>query len=383
MHHFPHATGDDAGDRANAGRRKLERASSSFMPPLLRAGCRHLRGRQISEHDLVDHISATFESAGYLFPHSLIVNYYVSLKTNPFVLLTGPAGHGKTEFVQLFAEALVGHMPEQYALIPSNAWIGGTGEAGGFRSLQERFTSLRFLEMLQEAADPTNAGKAYMLCLDALRPDELDFYFDRLLEVDVHGHKRLRLPGADTDQHLVIPANLAITATIDASTDDVAVSPAVLRLAGVIEFRRPHVAASAVANRIAPPPVGYQRLWLRSAVQHVDEGRYRLIQILGAEQFSRLRASPELSRLLWRAGATLSSQTLHDLTTFIANSFDAHGRGLFDHHNPLRNAQLAYDSQVVQRVLWRLRGLADADLRRDLNDYLDRMAPVAPHQAVA
>ena len=55
--------------------------------------------------------------------------------------------------------------------------------------------------------------------------------------------------------------------------------------------------------------------------------------------------------------------------------------------DPQHNAQLAFDAQVVQRVLWRLRLSDDLGLRRDLAAYLDRLPfmaePQAEQQAVA
>ena len=105
--------------------------------------------------------------------------------------------------------------------------------------------------------------------------------------------------------------------------------------------------------------------------------------ILGEDYLGRLRCSPELSRLLWRGGLALTSQTLQDLTAYIANSFDEQGQGLFIPFNPQRNAQIAFDAQVVQRVLWRLRESADSELRRDLALFLDTIAITSMQQAVA
>jgi hypothetical protein len=79
----------------------------------------------------------------------------------------------------------------------------------------------------------------------------------------------------------------------------------------------------------------------------------------------------------------LTSQTLQDLTTYIANSFDEYGQGLFAPYDPQHNAQIAFDAQVVQRVLWRLRETADSDLRRDLALFLDTIATTSMQQAVA
>jgi energy-coupling factor transporter ATP-binding protein EcfA2 len=386
IQNFHEVAGNDAGGTASVGRGKLALvAGTNVGPPLLRLACRDAHGPTADEQDLLAHIIAVMTAAGYAFSRALVVDYYVSLKTNPFVILTGAEGRGKTEFAQLFAEALVGRDSPQYALIPGGAaWPSSTGEDRYYRSLQERFCSWRFLDLLQEAADTSNAGKVYLICFDALHPSELEFYFATLLQVTPEGQKRLNLPGFPPDRQPVVPANVYITATVNIAEHTYGLSRNVLRHAGLIEFRAPaHIHSLADRGPASPPPVGYQRLWLRAALHDVAAARQRLAAILGPDQFARLRCSPELARLLWRGGVVLTTQTLHELTTYIANSFDARGRGLFDPHDPQRNARLAFDAQVVQRVLWRLRESPDGELRRDLAAYLDRVALTAWQQAVA
>ncbi len=385
--HFRRSTGADAGGQANGGRGKLALVpNENAGPPLLRLSCRDIYGHTGSEQAMLARISESITTAGYGFSQALVVTYYVSLKTNPFVILTGAAGQGKTEFVQRFAAALVGQSSSQYALIPGGvAWPSGTGEDRYYRSLQERFSSLRFLELLQEASSPGNAGKLYLVCFDALHPNELEYYFATLLRVTATGEKRLNLPGFPTDRQPLVPPNVYITATVDMTEQSYTLSRDVLRHAGLIEFRAQPGPRPLGEQRpwSAPPPVGYQRLWLRASSHDITLARERLAAILGSDQLGRLRSSPDLARLLWRGGVVLTTQTLLELTAYIANSFDEDGRGLFDPHDPWRNARVAFDAQVVQRVLWRLRDSDDSDLRRDLAEYLDRIALTNEQQAVA
>jgi hypothetical protein len=379
--YFNAAADEVAGEPADRGWGNLALALGEYVdPPLLRLACRDGVGRGAGEREILSQICDTITRAGYGFSRALVVTYYVALKTNPFVILTGAEGRGKTEFVQLFAEALVGRDSPQYALIAGSAVLPrGIDHPQYYRSLQERFSSLRFLELLREAASPGNAGRLYLVCFDGLHPSELDYYFATLMSVTPTGETRLNLPGFSYDTRPIVPPNVYITATVNIAEQDYTLSRDVLRHAGLIEFHastrsRPNAEHKSVA---LPPPVGYQRLWLRAAAQDVAAARARLVAILGANQLSRLRPSFGLAQLLWRAGEVLLRPALDELEMFVANSFDELGIGLFDPQDQHANAQIAFDAQVVQRVLWRLRFSEDLELHHDLAAYLEQAALTA------
>lgn len=354
--------------------------------PLARVACRDAHSPPFGEQELLEHVLAVIRGAGYSFSRSQVVNYYVSLKTNPFVILAGAAGCGKTELASLFAEALVGSESTQFALIPGagpQSCVGGQDRH--YRSLQDQFSSWRFMHLLQEAAEPGNAGKAYLVCFDALQPDELEYYFATLLDVSPGGQRRLNLPGCPGERRPIVPPNVYITVTVNSDGYADTLSRHVLRSAGVIECRapEPRVAGDGAPRAASVPPAGFQRLWLRAALPDIGAAQARAVAILGPDFVTRLHCSPELQRLTWRVGYALKRQNLRELAMYVANSFDEHGRGLFDPRDPERNARIAYDAQVMQRVAWRLRAQEDADLRRDLSDYLERLARSEYQQAVA
>src|SRR5215210_3123471 len=87
---FRSSADDEVGGQADAGRGKLALVSNDrpFMP-LGRMACRDTRGSMIGEQHLLKQVLVAVEASGYPLSRALIVNYYVSLKTNPFVILTG------------------------------------------------------------------------------------------------------------------------------------------------------------------------------------------------------------------------------------------------------------------------------------------------------
>jgi hypothetical protein len=353
MHDFQGHIGSVAGVLAEDGRTKFSQHSPPALPTL-RSACRDGDARPFGERDLLDHIADALTSAGFRIPRPLLANYYVSLKANPFVVLTGPAGYGKADFTAIFAEAILGRDSPQYALIPAGAaWPSATGEDGYYRGVVTRFASLRFLELLQEAASPMSAGKAFLVCFNDLRPAEFEKVFTSLLRVDERGRTRLALPDFAAEDRPVVPPNVSITATVH--TDDQAglFPPALLRRVARIDLPAPLRTGPVQRVVSAPPPVGYQRLWLRAITRDVGAARERLAHILGPAQLMRLGCSLPLASALWGVGVALSSHDLAGITLYVAASFDERGRGLFDEDDPLRNAQIAYDAQVVQRVLWR------------------------------
>ncbi len=45
-----------------------------------------------------------FEDKGFFFSREVLTRYFLSLKTKPFVILTGISGTGKTKIAQIFAD---------------------------------------------------------------------------------------------------------------------------------------------------------------------------------------------------------------------------------------------------------------------------------------
>lgn len=68
---------------------------------------------QPSKPDIFDFIY----SRGFFFSKETVTNYYIALKTKPFVILTGISGTGKTKIAQLFAEYMSSQASKDFKTI--------------------------------------------------------------------------------------------------------------------------------------------------------------------------------------------------------------------------------------------------------------------------
>ena len=114
----------------------------------------------------------------------LIENFYLSLKTKPFVILAGVSGTGKTKLVKLFAEALGATSANgQFNLIPVRPDWSDPSDLLGYKDLTGAFRPGRLAEVLVEASKESNRNKPYFICLDEMNLARVEHYFSDLLSV--------------------------------------------------------------------------------------------------------------------------------------------------------------------------------------------------------
>ncbi|MNM40667.1 5-methylcytosine-specific restriction enzyme B [compost metagenome] len=189
---------------------------------------------------------------GFFFPEHLIENFYLSLKTKPFVILAGISGTGKTRLVKLFAEAL-GSTGEngQFTLIPVRPDWSDPSDLLGYKDLTGRFKPGPLTEVLAEARKPENQHKSYFVCLDEMNLARVEHYFSDLLSVletqDWHEGK-IRTQGLisstmldmPNDQakygNLSIPENVFLIGTVNMDETTYPFSKKVLDRANTLEF---------------------------------------------------------------------------------------------------------------------------------------------------
>ncbi|WP_227764577.1 MrcB family domain-containing protein [Zhaonella formicivorans] len=137
-----------------------------------------------SPAEALAHIRGFIAERGFHFPSGLIENFYLSLKTKPFVILAGISGTGKTKLVQLFAEALgATERNGRFTLIPVRPDWSDPSDLLGYRDLSGKFKPGKLTRVFWEASKPYNLDKPYFVCLDEMNLARVEHYFSDLLSV--------------------------------------------------------------------------------------------------------------------------------------------------------------------------------------------------------
>ncbi|MCU6792468.1 AAA family ATPase [Paenibacillus sp. WQ 127069] len=129
-------------------------------------------------------IQTYIQQRGFTYPELLIENFYLSLKTKPFVILAGISGTGKTKLVKLFAEALgATDSNHQFTFIPVRPDWSDPSDLLGYKDLSGTFRAGKLTEVLLEASRTENRNKPYFVCLDEMNLARVEHYFSDMLSI--------------------------------------------------------------------------------------------------------------------------------------------------------------------------------------------------------
>ncbi len=196
-----------------------------------------------------------FSEKGFFFSDEVLTRYYLSLKTKPFVILSGISGTGKTKIAQLFAEYMCQNDEEddrrkRIAFIPVRPdWMDNKGLLGYYNILDEKYHSTKLLDLLLEAIK--HPEQSYFVILDEMNLAKVEHYFSDFLSIlesrtpDNPGGEMIALHSLDNARTLEalevpkaihIPPNVFFAGTVNVDESTYMFSPKVLDRANVMEF---------------------------------------------------------------------------------------------------------------------------------------------------
>lgn len=196
------------------------------------------------EQFIITSINDFISKRGFTFSSEQVINYYLSLKTKPFVILTGISGTGKTKITELLAKAVCEDDEKQYKCLPVRPdWNDDKFLLGYYNPLTKKYQPTDFLNFIMQAdKDPENP---YFVCLDEMNLARVEYYFSTFLstmesneEIPLHSEKtNIQTDnGEEIPGKIKIPQNLFFTGTVNMDETTYRFSPKVLDRANTIEF---------------------------------------------------------------------------------------------------------------------------------------------------
>ncbi|MBI4815675.1 MAG: AAA family ATPase [Deltaproteobacteria bacterium] len=225
----------------------------------------------LSGQQIVDHVWRSLATEGLDFSKEQVADFYLAVRTKPFVLLAGISGTGKSILARRFAAAC-GFLAPLIAVRPD--W-SDPSELLGYRDLEGAFVPGRLIPHLVAAAE--RPDRPYFVILDEMNLARVEHYFADLLSVietrrtvgdqvvtdtldlDIGPETNFRCDAALAarlkdqlaDRGLAVPSNLCVVGTVNMDESTHPFSKKVLDRAMTLEFVS--VDLRAVPVREEPP----------------------------------------------------------------------------------------------------------------------------------
>lgn len=202
------------------------------------------RNTYLPSMDLIDHIYSYLKSKGFYYPKDEVINLFLSLKTKPFVILSGISGTGKTKMVQWFAESLgATEKNGQFSLIPVRPdWNDGS-DLLGYVDIKGDFKEGTLTKAIKAAQKHPNLP--YFVLLDEMNLARVEYYFSDILSVMESRRweegkvvSSTLLPKEIAKEEVTLPNNLYVIGTVNMDETTHPFSKKVLDRANTIEFNR-------------------------------------------------------------------------------------------------------------------------------------------------
>lgn len=329
----------------------------------------------------MEHIYDYFEDKGYFFPREILTRYFLSLKTKPFVILTGISGTGKTKIAQVFAEYVCQDdekKENRIAFVPVKPdWMDNKGLLGYYNLLTEKYHATQALRLLLAAKEHPN--KPYFIILDEMNLAKVEQYFSDFLSImesrtsgnpdgellELHAETDVNTSdGRFIPRQFCIPPNVFFTGTVNIDESTYMFSPKVLDRANVIEFNDVDL-------------TNYEKGIVTSDSFVLKEQDIREKLLLGDDvaPFSSksdftaiLKSTPDARKYLSEISGILHPYNLH----FGYRVINEISRYILNAQESVQNFELeeAMDIQILQKILPKFHG-TQAKLEEPLLKLLD------------
>ena len=290
--------------------------------------------------EALERIENYIVSKGFSYPDDMVENFYLSLKSKPFVILAGTSGTGKTRLVKLFAEAI----GAEYKLVSVRPdWSDGSDLFGHY-DLNGNFIEGPVCECFDIAA--ANPQKPVLICLDEMNLARVEYYLSDFLSV-IESREKLEDGSIVTtgiaQYDTGIPDNLYIVGTVNMDETTFPFSRKVLDRANTIEFNYVNLVPVFDSVDAEIEPLKMPNSFLRS--EYLVLARDCVAE---AEYVNEISAELQMiNEILRKANAHVGYRVRDEIVFYMLES--RKDGGILKHEE-------AMDNEIMQKILPRLQG---------------------------
>ncbi len=304
---------------------------------------------QISVAEAINSIKGYIASEGFTYSPGLIENFYLSLKSKPFVILAGTSGTGKTKLVRLFAEAI----GAEYKMISVRPDWSDSSDLFGHVDLNGDFIAGPALEFICDAQRHLN--KPFILCLDEMNLARVEYYFSDFLSIietrslkgkSIESDCLLSNEKYGKDEYarkkygeIRFPENLYIVGTVNMDETTFPFSKKVLDRANTIEFNTVELMPIAI-DKTDYKPMSLPNEFLKA--------RFVILSQVDNEEYVRTVCEKlqVMNSTLQEANVHIGYRIRDEIVFYMINNFQY---GLLSDDE-------AFDNEVMQKILPRIQG---------------------------
>ena len=320
----------------------------------------------LGEADFLKCFFSHVHQSGYVYTEKDLVNFHVAMKSSTLVILSGMSGTGKSKIVSLYGESL-GLPSEEIRMIPVRpSWTDDTDILGYLdtTTMLYRAADTGLVDTLRAASE--NPDKLYLICFDEMNLARVEHYFSQFLSVleNPVGKRFLQLYNPELEarvynaseypSRIELGKNLLFVGTVNLDESTFHFSDKVLDRANVIRFHRCSFAELKKCSLEAPPKQEALPVVSTTTYLSFENPEKRAIFLTDQE----IAFLTDLDALLdeTKTDGGIGFRILRQIDDYLKN---VPAGAVLTH-------QEAFDLQIAQRVLTKLRGS-----REQLQDLLD------------
>lgn len=322
---------------------------------------------EVTAKQLMDTIKEYISAAGFSYEDGLLENFYLSLKSKPFVILAGTSGTGKTRLVKLFAEAVGATTANgRYKMVAVRPDWSDSSDLFGHVDLNSNFIPGAIIDFVKQAE--LDSSHPYFLCLDEMNLARVEYYLSDVLSVietrDFSGGRIVSDPlvsgtyyGGDSVAAgrygtVPFPENLYIVGTVNMDETTFPFSKKVLDRANTIEFSYVDLTPPAELPSSAPAVSELSNSFLKTEYLLLSQCADHREKV--GEYCAELQ---KMNEILQQAGAHVGYRVRDEIVFYLLNNETA----------DLLPENIAMDNAIMQKILPRIQG-SSASVKKMLCD---------------